>query len=118
MISLHADPDTWENLQKRLKRSESGAIKDIYDGVGYNKHSDFLKHPAHISLLFNTDGVAMFRSSKISIWPVWAVVNELPPTLRYVFSYGICKQLTHTYRFLKHKVFFSCLGLADNICSF
>lgn len=76
------DPDTWENLQKRLKRSESDAIKDIYDGVGYNKHSDFLTHPAHISLLFNTDGVAMFRSSKISIWPVWAVVNELPPTLR------------------------------------
>ena len=28
----------------------------------------YLSHPAHISLLLNTDGVALYRSSKVSIW--------------------------------------------------
>ena len=71
-------------LQERLHRPPSnGALQDIYDGDGCQVH----KHL--ISLLLNTDGVAIYRSSKISIWPVWAVVNELPPSLRLTY-YGMC----------------------------
>ena len=57
-------------------------MTDVYDGDGYALHSNFFTHPAHISILLNTDGVAIYRSSNVSIWPVWGVVNELPPTLR------------------------------------
>lgn len=59
-------------------------IEDVYDGVGYKKHSLFLSYPSHVLLLWNTDGVALYRSSKVSIWPVWGVINELP-SLRSVF---------------------------------
>ena len=80
---IQIDPDTWLALQERFKcPSSEGALRDVYDGEGYKQHSRFLSQPANISLLLNTDGVAIYRSSKISIWPVWAVVNELPPTLR------------------------------------
>ena len=81
-FSLPTDPDTWVALQKRFDRKPTDAIEDIYDGEGYRKHSHFLSHPASISLMLNTDGVAIYRSSSVSIWPVWVVVNELPPTLR------------------------------------
>lgn len=47
------------------------------------QHSSFLSEPSHVSLLLNTDGVAIFRSSSYSVWPVWIVVNELPKQLRY-----------------------------------
>ena len=53
-----------------------------YDGDGYKKHAEFLSHPANISILMNTDGVALYRSSNVSLWPVWGVINELPPKLR------------------------------------
>jgi hypothetical protein len=43
-----------------------------------------LSDPAHVSLILNTDGVALYRSSKVSIWPVWAIVNELPPSKRFL----------------------------------
>ena len=31
----------------------------------------------------NTDGAQVFRSSSHTLWPVFFVINELPPALRY-----------------------------------
>lgn len=59
-------------------------ITDIYDGEGYREFAQFLSHSSHVSLMLNTDGVALYRSSNVSIWPIWGVVNELPATLRLV----------------------------------
>ena len=55
----------------------------------YKRHIDYLSNPAHVSLILNTDGVSLYRFSKVSIWPVWAVVNELPPCKRYSVPIGI-----------------------------
>ena len=68
-------------------------IRDVYDGTEYRKHSAFLSKPENISLLLNTDGVAIFRSSSVSIWPVWVMVNELPRSVMYsvkvqIFTYN------------------------------
>ena len=77
------DADIWAALQKRfLPHSVRSGMGDIYDGEGYKRHLQFLSQPANLSLLLNTDGVAIYRSSKIFIWPVWAVVNELPLSMR------------------------------------
>lgn len=35
-----------------------------------------------LTLLMNTDGSPTFKSSRFSVWPILAVVNELPTTLR------------------------------------
>ncbi|PFX15419.1 Retrovirus-related Pol polyprotein from transposon opus [Stylophora pistillata] len=76
------------------RKSNSNAIEDIEDGLLYQKHFGndgyFKRAPAEkkkceidISFLINTDGVTLFRSSKFSIWPVYLVVNELPPNCRF-----------------------------------
>jgi hypothetical protein len=62
----------------------SGNICDVYDGLQYKKWKNFLNEPANVSFLVNTDGVAIFRSSKFSIWPVWIVINELPKSQRFL----------------------------------
>lgn len=83
LIFFHIDEVTWLALQERFERvCDGSSMCDIYDGEAYKEHSDFLSRPANISLLLNTDGVAIYRSSSVSIWPVWAVINELPPNLR------------------------------------
>ena len=46
--------------------------------VNTAKHSGFLSQPTHISFQLNTDGVALFKSSKVNFWPVWLVISELP----------------------------------------
>ena len=74
------------------------AIEDIQDGLLYKKHFEadgFFKGTSkekkvtevHISFQINTDGVALFRSSKYSIWPVYLVINELPPNCRFVLRW-------------------------------
>ena len=74
-------------------RPKSDKITDVYDGLLYKTHFDddgYLRGQApsshdsevHISLQLNTDGVAVFKSSKISLWPLYATINELPPELR------------------------------------
>ena len=58
-------------------------FRDVYDGQLYRKHLDYLSKPVNFSQMINTDGVAVFQSSKASLWPVWVVINELPQRKRY-----------------------------------
>ncbi|XP_068757460.1 uncharacterized protein [Montipora capricornis] len=82
------------------RKQKSGAIEDIFDGRLYKKHfgeDGFLRGTSaqekqtqvHLSLQINTDGVAVFRSSKFSIWPVYFTVNELPPNCRQQRKYRL-----------------------------
>lgn len=74
---------------------ENCTIDDVYDGKVYRDHFDnsgFFhgtldgdrKNQLHLSLQINTDGVAVFKSSKFGIWPAYAIINELPPDARYL----------------------------------
>ena len=68
-----------------MKRAEDN-IEDVYDGSLYQGKSGpggFLSEPYNISVKLNTDGVAIFRSSQFGVWPLFFLVNELPPSLRY-----------------------------------
>ena len=69
--------------------------EDIFDGALYKKHFDskgyFRGTPTaardkeiHLSLMVNTDGVSIFRSSNFGLWPLYFNVNELPPEKRYL----------------------------------
>ena len=83
LLSLHSDIDFWNALQKRSHCNHcEDVLQDIYDGREYQRYSQFLSNNANVSLTLNTDGVAIFRSSKSSVWPVWLVINELPKGMR------------------------------------
>ena len=82
LLNYAADLDTWEALQQWFRRRKHAEIEDIYDGTEYKRHISFLSNPANISFVLNTDGVAIYTSSKISVWPVWLVINELPRSMR------------------------------------
>ena len=63
-------------------------IRDIYSGQEYRKlmhPGGFLSkdNPSICRFSFNTDGVSPFRSSnRQNFWPIFLVINELPPRLR------------------------------------
>lgn len=69
----------------RVKRAESN-IEDVYDGsLSQSKFGPggFLSEPYNTSVKLNTDGVAVFCSSQFGVWPLFLLVNDLPPSLRY-----------------------------------
>ena len=71
----------YEDLQYRFKRKKKveDNIGDIYDGNLYKELSGkgILNAADNISFLINTDDVPVFRSSKVSIWPLYYIINEL-----------------------------------------
>ena len=66
-------------------------IKDIH---GEKKYQEMQRSIAgnKITLVLNTDGVQLFRSSIVSsIWPIWVLINELPVTVRYkLLAIALC----------------------------
>ena len=71
----------YDLLQHRLKRRNGDKYSDIYDGKVYKSlttNDGLLSSPDSISILINSDGVPVFKSSKVSIWPVYLMINELP----------------------------------------
>ena len=76
---------SWQALQERFYRDgQSELIRDIYDGQEYKMHSEFLSCPSNVSLTMNTDGIAIFKSTTMNVWPIWLVINELPKRMRFV----------------------------------
>lgn len=79
----------FESLQQRFTRVKSGPhnIEDIYDSQLYKEQVEngFLSenNKFNFSLLWNTDGVPVFKSSKTSMWPIYFVINELPFKMRF-----------------------------------
>lgn len=45
-------------------------------------NNGFLTNPSNISFSWYTDGVPVFKSSKVSFWPLFLTINELPFHMR------------------------------------
>lgn len=88
-----SDKNIWENLQKRFSREQPPLdhMQDVLNGREYKKHGEFLSRKANVSLTINTDGTDVFRSSTVSMYPIWLTINELPPLVRYISSLKIKK---------------------------
>ena len=91
IISCTTGPDRSRNPSTALvEQMDPDAIEDVYDGELYKKHAcpgGFLSNQHNISFLGNTDGVALIRSNGYGVWPVYLVVNEIPPSERCVYSF-------------------------------
>lgn len=66
-----------------FNQRNDGVITDITDGTEYirvNAREDRQKYD--LTLILNTDGVALAKTSKSPCWPVMATIDELPDHLR------------------------------------
>lgn len=77
----------YKDLQHRFnhKKQAQENIEDIYDGRLYRSlvRKGILSSGNNISFIFNADGVPVFKSSKVSIWPLYLIVKELPHHKRF-----------------------------------
>lgn len=82
--SFFARSNFYQQLQHRFDRKQDGTLRDIYDGRIYKEQSinGFLGSKDSISFILNTDGAPVFKSSKMSIWPIYLIINELPLSVR------------------------------------
>ena len=81
----------YSDIQYRFHRTKKHPenVEEIYDGALYKKLSGkggLLSCPDNVSFLMNTDGVPVFKSSKVSIWPLYLVINELNYSKRMAYE--------------------------------
>ncbi|XP_016842242.1 uncharacterized protein LOC103318168 [Nasonia vitripennis] len=82
-----SNKDIVNNLNYRFirKKQNSSALEDIYDGKVYKKLSKdkkYLNNDNNFSYTFNTDGCQAASHSKVSVWPIYLMIHELPDHLR------------------------------------
>ena len=85
--SLFSNENVVKNIFYRFDREKQNedALEDVYDGRIYKSYAekyDLLGNKFNFSYIINTDGCQASDSSKISIWPIYIMLNELPPELR------------------------------------
>ena len=49
----------------------------------FSYNQEFFNCPENIGVILNTDGVSIFKSSKISIWPVYLEIANYLPLIRF-----------------------------------
>ena len=75
-------PGFYSSLQRQnsvLRKPEQ--LADIYDGQLYQalvSDGGCLADNKNLSVILNTDGVVVFKSTNLSMWPVLLMINELP----------------------------------------
>lgn len=59
-------------------------LTDIWDGAFLQElvHKRFFSSNLDLAFFLSTDGVALFKSSSMSLWPVYLVILNLPPEVR------------------------------------
>ncbi|XDV23432.1 hypothetical protein PO909_028010 [Leuciscus waleckii] len=77
--------DILENPKNTLERkmSSNGIINDIHSGIEYEKLIRSGKiSEEDVSLLWNCDGIPVFKSSNCQLWPIQCQIIELDPKER------------------------------------
>ena len=76
--------DVKNQIEKILSKNSDLVIKSWSSECFWEIKCDcFLSQ--EIQLVLNIDGAPIFKSSKISVWPIWVQIFNLPPMLRGAF---------------------------------
>lgn len=71
---------------KASKNSHSSSLGDITDGSFYRfllEEGQFLAGDSCISGIFNTDGIPLYSSTKVKLWPIFIAINDIPLCQRF-----------------------------------
>lgn len=80
-------PGLWNLIEQNYNvEVNTSVISDVKSGSEYLKLKEpgnFLYKSSNITLTLFTDGIPLFSSSSVSLWPVYLIINELPPKERF-----------------------------------
>ena len=76
--------DVKNQIEKILSKNSDLVIKSWSSECFWETKWDCFLSP-EIQLVLNIDGAPIFKSSKISVWPIWVQIFNLPPMLRGAF---------------------------------
>ena len=58
----------------------------LSESTALSHHPEFFSFSEHIGVALNTDGVSLFKSSKLSLWPVFLEIVNFGPSIRFRYD--------------------------------
>ena len=78
--------DNWDSLRRPSHSAADGEIlRDVWDGSALRSlcsNGRFFSNRNNLALSLSTDGVPLYKSSKLSLWPIYLVILNLPAHIR------------------------------------
>lgn len=77
--------ENWQCLLVPAGTGRNEILQDVWDGSGLQPLTApgrYFSNPHNMALSLSTDGVPLYKSSRVSMWPVFLVVLNLPPHIR------------------------------------
>lgn len=87
MQTILQNKEVNENVNYKFTRQkeQENNIEELMDGKMYQQKKE-LQNNLHISYRINTDGCQAADSSAMKIWPVYAMIHQLPVKLRQKYK--------------------------------
>ena len=68
--------------------STTDYYKDVYDGEIYKQmlnspHGYLIRNKSAYTFTINTDVISLCEKSKLDVWPIYLVINEIKPEYRF-----------------------------------
>ena len=83
---LPLSADNWSSLRTPLPSTgDNEILQDIWDGSALRplcSNSRFFSNRDNLALSISTDGVPLYKSSPVSLWPVYLIILNLPAQIR------------------------------------
>lgn len=81
----------YKRLNEQIQKNSSNVFKDFIDSEIYQAYISTIKHMFKDNRLFlsftlNTDGISISEKSKLSLWPIYLIINEIPVETRFSFN--------------------------------
>lgn len=77
----------WRSIKKKILVSNTDSklnwesnVNDVRNGTFYKtlKEKNDSNDSNYLTIQWNADGIQVFNSSKMSVWPIQLMLNELP----------------------------------------
>ena len=76
LLKKHGNLKNFDSMHQKLENNEKFAYISIAENIKYLIENSFIRNSSCLQLIFSVDGLPLFRSSRVNLWPILMSVKD------------------------------------------